>query len=73
MSTNINGSELHQKVRQEFVKEIKRHGCEIVLFRWLKCFRETREKENRSRRELLERESIQIAWAVVAVILIMGR
>ena len=38
----------------------------------LKYFREKRQRENLSQRELLKKELIQIAWVIVAIILIMG-
>jgi hypothetical protein len=44
----------------------------ISLFGWLKYFREKRQRENLSQRELLKQEFIQIVWAIVAIILIMG-
>jgi hypothetical protein len=37
-----------------------------------KYFREKRRWENLSQRELLKQEFIQIAWAIVAIIVIMG-
>lgn len=44
----------------------------IELFGLLKHFREKRLRENLDQRELLRRELIQIAFAVVTIIVIMA-
>ncbi len=44
----------------------------IELIWWLKYFRAKRLRENLSQRDLLKQELIQIGWAIVGIILIMG-
>ena len=42
------------------------------LFGWLKHFREQRQRENLSQKDLLKKELILLGWAVVGVFFFMG-
>jgi hypothetical protein len=42
------------------------------LFGWLKYFREQRRRENLSQRELLKKELLLLAYAILGVFVVMG-
>ena len=42
------------------------------LFGWLKYFREQRRQENLSQRELLKKELLLLAYAILGVFVVMG-
>jgi polyferredoxin len=42
------------------------------LFGWLKYFREQRRQENLSQRELLNKELLLLAYAILGVFVVMG-
>jgi hypothetical protein len=44
----------------------------IELFGWLKYFREKRRRENLSQSQLLKHELVQLGWALVGVVVLMG-
>jgi len=43
-----------------------------ALFGWLKHFREKRRRENLGQGALLKQELIQIAWAILVIVILMG-
>jgi hypothetical protein len=42
------------------------------LFRWLKYFREQRRQENLSQAELLKKELVLIAFAILGIFILIG-